>query len=382
MLFDALVKLKCKTSNATGNQLCPSLVTALGPIGAKVLHVPHDALQQATENHLSFSPSLSPLEHLQVWARVVYFCVSLMVPSLPVLSPPLGIDFKIRTIELDGKRIKLQIWDTAGQERFRTITTDRGEFPTRSGRVSDKLPRKKRRFAVLQGDSPPLCKIPATKESCKVVANLPENRESALLSRKLVGNSPRLPDLVPKRNAPNSQSPTGAMTMREICLETDLTRLDSTPMRVDLTSKGFLFCSVTLNRPRGCSDRPRVVRRWGSCFPLYPDIRNWIRNIEQHASDNVNKILVGNKADMDESKRAVPTSKGQALADEYGIKFFETSAKTNLNVENVFFSIARDIKQRLADTDSRPEPQTIKINQPDQAAGSGQLAQKSACCGS
>lgn len=73
-----------------------------------------------------------------------------------------------------------------------------------------------------------------------------------------------------------------------------------------------------------------------------------MKNIEQHASDSVNRILVGNKADMDESKRvifanldhvllifrsiliqhlllqAVPTSKGQALADEYGIKFFET----------------------------------------------------------
>lgn len=35
------------------------------------------------------------------------------------------------------------------------------------------------------------------------------------------------------------------------------------------------------------------------------DIRNWIGNIEQHASDNVNKILVGNKADMDESKRVM-----------------------------------------------------------------------------
>lgn len=38
---------------------------------------------------------------------------------------------------------------------------------------------------------------------------------------------------------------------------------------------------------------------------LIADIRNWIRNIEQHASDNVNKILVGNKADMDESKRVL-----------------------------------------------------------------------------
>jgi Ras-related protein Rab-8A len=35
----------------------------------------------------------------------------------------IGIDFKIRIIELDNRLIKLQIWDTAGQERFRTITT-------------------------------------------------------------------------------------------------------------------------------------------------------------------------------------------------------------------------------------------------------------------
>eukprot|EP01084_Bolivina_argentea_P178536 308593_1 len=35
----------------------------------------------------------------------------------------IGIDFKIKTVEIDGKRVKLQLLDNAGQERFRTITT-------------------------------------------------------------------------------------------------------------------------------------------------------------------------------------------------------------------------------------------------------------------
>jgi hypothetical protein len=48
------------------------------------------------------------------------------------------------------------------------------------------------------------------------------------------------------------------------------------------------------------------------------------------------QVLVGNKSDMDESKRAVPYSRGQALADEFRMRFFETSAKANTNVDDVF----------------------------------------------
>ncbi|XP_068595242.1 ras-related protein Rab-19 [Brachionichthys hirsutus] len=34
----------------------------------------------------------------------------------------IGVDFTVRTLDIDGKKVKMQVWDTAGQERFRTIT--------------------------------------------------------------------------------------------------------------------------------------------------------------------------------------------------------------------------------------------------------------------
>ncbi|XP_072457337.1 ras-related protein Rab-8A isoform X1 [Notamacropus eugenii] len=155
----------------------------------------------------------------------------------------IGIDFKIRTIELDGKRIKLQIWDTAGQERFRTITT-----------------------AYYRGAM-------------------------------------------------------GIMLVYDITNE-----------------KSF------------------------------DNIRNWIRNIEEHASADVEKMILGNKCDVNE-RRQVSKERGEKLALDYGIKFMETSAKANINVENAFFTLARDIKakmdKKLEGNSPQGNNQGVKIT-PDQ----------------
>lgn len=79
------------------------------------------------------------------------------------------------------------------------------------------------------------------------------------------------------------------------------------------------------------------------------DIRTWFANVEQHATEGVNKILIGNKCDWEE-KRAVSTEQGEALARELGVPFLEVSAKSNINIDKAFYSLASDIKKRIIDT--------------------------------
>lgn len=100
-----------------------------------------------------------------------------------------------------------------------------------------------------------------------------------------------------------------------------------------------------------------VLRRIVANKPALADIRTWFANVEQHATEGVNKILIGNKCDWEE-KRAVSTEQGQALADELGIPFMEVSAKSNINVEKAFFSLASDIKKRIIDTAKTDTPGT------------------------
>lgn len=133
----------------------------------------------------------------------------------------IGVDFKIRTIDLDGKTIKLQIWDTAGQERFRTITSSyyRGAH--------------------------------------------------------------------------------GIIVVYDV---TD--------------------------------------------FESFNNVKSWLHEIDRYACENVNKLLVGNKCDL-ESSRKVTTEQAKEFADSLGIQFLETSAKNSTNVENAFQQMAHQIKQRM-----------------------------------
>uniref|UniRef100_A0A8C6SGW5 RAB1A, member RAS oncogene family a n=1 Tax=Neogobius melanostomus TaxID=47308 RepID=A0A8C6SGW5_9GOBI len=119
----------------------------------------------------------------------------------------IGVDFKIRTIELDGKTIKLQIWDTAGQERFRTITS-----------------------SYYRG-------------------------------------------------------------AHGIIVVYDVTDQES-----------------------------------------FNNVKQWLQEIDRYASENVNKLLVGNKCDLT-TKKVVDYTTAKEFADNLGIPFLETSAKSASNVE-------------------------------------------------
>lgn len=144
----------------------------------------------------------------------------------PSFITTIGIDFKIRTIESKGKKIKLQVWDTAGQERFRTITT-----------------------AYYRG----------------------------------------------------------AMGI-------------------------VLIYDVTDAR-------------------TFENVENWFQTVTQHANEDAQIFLVGNKSD-DEENRQVSREQGQQLASKLDIPFLEASAKTNENVEAIFYELAGIIQEKHVEVET------------------------------
>ena len=81
----------------------------------------------------------------------------------------------------------------------------------------------------------------------------------------------------------------------------------------------------------------------------FSNVKNWMQEIDRYAVDGVNKLLVGNKSDL-VGKKVVEFNDAKQFADGLGIPFLETSAKSATNVEQAFVTMAKQIKDRYADT--------------------------------
>lgn len=102
------------------------------------------------------------------------------------------------------------------------------------------------------------------------------------------------------------------------------------------------------------------------------NIKQWVKNVSEHTKTDVERVLVGNKCDLSD-KRDVPKERGERLAAEYGMKFIETSAKTNENIDEAFLMLAREISIKR---ESKGESSAIKLEK------TSQKAEKGGCCSS
>ncbi|CAP32926.2 Protein CBR-RAB-37 [Caenorhabditis briggsae] len=93
----------------------------------------------------------------------------------------------------------------------------------------------------------------------------------------------------------------------------------------------------------------------------FDNVRDWLSHIKEHGKEAVQVTLVGNKCDL---PRVVQADEGRRLAEENGIPFMETSAKTGQNVDRAFLGLAeRMIKMKYGFVPGGEMADTIAVNE-------------------
>ena len=78
----------------------------------------------------------------------------------------------------------------------------------------------------------------------------------------------------------------------------------------------------------------------------FNSVKQWIEDCHSYASKNIHLVLVGNKIDL-KDKRKVTKEEGEELASNFGMDFFESSALTGENIENIFLGICKFISKGI-----------------------------------
>ncbi|KAI3861002.1 hypothetical protein MKX03_026671 [Papaver bracteatum] len=111
----------------------------------------------------------------------------------------------------------------------------------------------------------------------------------------------------------------------------------------------------------------------------FDNVKQWLSEIDRYANDTVCKLLVGNKCDLVEEK-VVETETAKAFAEKLGISFLETSAKDSINVEQIFLTMAAEIKKRTGNQQPTGPTSNKKVAKAVQMKGQP-IQPRSNCCG-
>lgn len=76
----------------------------------------------------------------------------------------------------------------------------------------------------------------------------------------------------------------------------------------------------------------------------FEHVEYWMEQIKLHSDSDVSVVIVGTKIDMDD--RAIQPAEGERLAKTHDVKFFETSSKENINIDEAFLTLATEISEK------------------------------------